>query len=46
VTQSQFVALCETYGIAPSIALENESIRQALRDRNAAEVERILREEF
>ena len=46
MTQNQFAALCGKYAIDPGIALENEHLVKALRDKNDAEVERILREEF
>jgi hypothetical protein len=46
MTQNQFLALCMKYAIDPSLALENEALREALRDRDVNEVERILREEF
>lgn len=42
----EFIVLCEHYGIAPAIALENEKVRAALKARDDAEVERLLREEF
>ena len=46
MTQNQFATLCEQYGVAPSIALENPSIVAALRARDSAEVERVLANEF
>jgi len=46
MTQNQFLALCMKYAIEPSVALENDDLREALRARDANEVERILREEF
>lgn len=46
MTQNHFAVLCEKYLIDPGIALENPDLVQALRDRDDAEVERILREEF
>lgn len=46
MTQNQFAALCGQYGIDPAIALENDALCDALRQRDAAKVERILREEF
>jgi hypothetical protein len=46
MTQNQFLALCMKYAIDPSLALENEALCEALRDRDVNEVERILREEF
>ena len=46
MTQNEFVSLCEKYGVAPSVALENESVREALKARDSAAVERALKEEF
>ena len=46
MTRNAFDRLAAHYGIAPPIALENENLRRALRERNTAEVERILKEEF
>lgn len=46
MTQNRFVELCGQYNIAPEIALENPDIVLALHERDDAEVERILREEF
>lgn len=46
MTQSNFIALCNKYYIEPSIALENDALVEALQNRDDAEVERILLEEF
>ena len=46
MTQREFEAECESRTIAPAIALENETIKQALRDRDDALVRRLLDEEF
>lgn len=46
MTRNEFAVLCGKYLIHPSIALENEAIREALARRNDDEIERILREEF
>jgi len=46
MTQSQFTLECVERTIDPQIALENEELCDALRDRNDAEVIRILNEEF
>ena len=46
MTQNQFNALCNEHGIAPSIALENEELIEALRERNDEQVIRIITEEF
>lgn len=41
-----FLSLCERYGVAPSVALENDALRHALAARDDAEVERVLKEDF
>lgn len=46
MTKPQFIELCEQFAIAPSVALESEELREALAQRNDAEVARILAEEF
>lgn len=46
MTKNQFLALCGKYAIDPALALENDSVVEALRSRDAGEVERILAEEF
>ena len=46
MTRNQFLALCLAYGIAPTIALENENVRSALAARDAEAVEFALAEEF
>ncbi len=46
MTRNEFVAECEKHGIAPEIALENENLQQALKDRCDDSVRRVLREEF
>lgn len=46
LTQNQFAALCDQYSIDPALALENETIIQALMDRDPEAVERALLEEF
>lgn len=46
MTQNQFLILCLQYYLPPEAALENENLVQALQERDDAEVERILREEF
>lgn len=46
MTQLQFIAKCGQYLIDPALALENENIASALRDRNYELIETILREEF
>jgi hypothetical protein len=46
MTQNQFDALCSEHNIHPSIALENDDLRQALKDRNDQQVIEILTNEF
>jgi len=47
MTQNQFIILCNELFIEPSIALENENILQALRDRKPIEtIKTILETEF
>lgn len=47
MTKTQFILLCNEYMIEPSIALENDNILQALRDRKPIEtVKTILETEF
>lgn len=46
MTRHAFYALCTSFLISPFFALENENIKQALRDRDDSKVERLLREEF
>lgn len=47
MTQNQFILLCNEYLIEPSIALENDNIVQALRDREPIEtIKTILETEF
>lgn len=46
MTKNQFLALCGKYAIDPALALENDDVVEALRSRDADEVERILAEEF
>lgn len=46
MTQNQFDALCNEHGIHPSIALENEELREALKNRNDDQVIEILTNEF
>jgi len=47
MTKTQFILLCNEYLIEPSIALENENILQALRDRKPIEtIKTILETEF
>jgi hypothetical protein len=46
MTQNQFAALCEELTIDPAIALENENVVEALKEKDDEAVERILKEEF
>ena len=46
MTKSNFYALCNQYCILPAIALENESIIKALKNKDDSEVNRILKEDF
>jgi len=46
MTQIKFNSLCAEYYLDPSLALENEDLVEALQNRDDAEVERILLEEF
>jgi hypothetical protein len=46
MTQTKFYSLCAQYYLEPSLALENDDLVEALQNRDDAEVERILLEEF
>jgi hypothetical protein len=47
MTRNEFAVLCEAYCVTPSLALENERIVQALRDRvSIGEMEKIFLEEM
>ena len=46
MTQTRFNTLCQEYYISPMIALENDNVVEALRNKDDAEVERILSDEF
>ena len=46
MTQNQFLALCLERAIDPSIALESEAVREALRARDTAAVIAALDSEF
>lgn len=46
MTKNQFDTLCSQYGVAPSVALENPAIVEALRARDSVAVERVLANEF
>ena len=46
MTADRFAELCSAELVAPSIAIENESIREALADRDDARVEELIKSEF
>ena len=46
MTRDEFNAACMAHAISPDIALENDSVAEALEERNDEEVRRILREDF
>ena len=45
-TETKFMALCEKYTVHPSIAFENEALKEALLWRDDELVEAILQEDF
>ena len=46
MTQNQFLTLCLQHNVAPDVALENDDIAQALRERNDALVEQLITEQL
>lgn len=46
MTKTEFMILCGEYLIEPNIALENENICEALRQRDDEQVKHILENEF
>jgi hypothetical protein len=46
MTQNEFLTLCLEHGVAPSLALENPAIVEALKARDAQAVATILTNEF
>jgi len=46
MSRNEFLVLCSAYSIDPDIALENDNIVEALRDRNDDAVATILESEF
>ena len=46
MTELEFMTLCGEHLIEPSIALENEALKEALLKRNDELVEAILQEDF
>lgn len=46
MTLDDFFILCNDYGIHPSIALENDDLRQAFKDRDEKKIHEILNTQF
>ena len=46
MTQTEFLTLCLQHNLTPELALENDEVVQALRERDDAEVCRIIEQEF
>ena len=46
MSKNEFLVLCSAYSIDPDIALENDNVVEALRDRDDLRVETILESEF
>ena len=46
MTQTNFYELCNQHCILPAIALENDALIEALKNKDDAEVNRILTEDF
>lgn len=46
MTQTEFLTLCLKHNLTPELALENDEVVQALRERDDAEVQRIIEQEF
>jgi hypothetical protein len=46
MSRNEFLVLCSAYSIDPDIALENDNVVEALRDRDDLRVETILESEF
>jgi hypothetical protein len=46
MTLTHFLILCNEYGIHPSIALENDELRQALKDRDEKKIHEIFNTQF
>jgi hypothetical protein len=46
MSKSEFIELCGFYSIDPEVALESEELCEALRSRDEAEAQLILREDF
>ena len=46
MTQTDFLTLCLEHNLTPELALENDELVQALRERDDTEVQRIIEQEF
>lgn len=46
MTLDDFLILCNEFGIHPSIALENDDLRQAFKDRDEKKIHEILNTQF
>ena len=46
MSKNEFLVLCSNYSIDPDMALENDNVVEALRDRDDLRVETILESEF
>jgi hypothetical protein len=46
MTKNQFLTLCNEHHISPDIALENDDLVQALRERDDEKVQHIIANEF
>ena len=46
MSRNEFLVLCSAYSIDPDMALENDNVVEALRDRDDLRVETILESEF
>ncbi len=46
MTKIEFLAICIANSIDPEIALDNENLTNALRQRDDKRVEKIIKEEF
>ena len=46
MSRNEFLVLCSAYNIDPDMALENDNVVEALRNRDDLRVETILESEF
>jgi len=46
MTQIDFLTLCLQHNLTPELALENDELVQALREKDDVEVQRIIEQEF